>query len=141
MDNTRRFDGKGAVYAKARPRYAAALFDHIRNRLHVAEGSVFADIGSGTGIFSEQLLRRGYRVYAVEPNAEMRQIAEERLLQYPGFTSAEGADSHTGLPDHSVDLYYRSTGVSLVRCRSLPERVHTHPKAGRPGDHCLQFAR
>lgn len=102
MDNTTRFDGKSEIYAKARPSYATGLFDHIKNRLLISEGGVVADIGSGTGIFSEQLLNRGYRVYAVEPNADMRKKAEERLSKYKGFASVDGADSNTNLPDESV---------------------------------------
>ena len=102
-DNTARFDGKGEIYAKARPRYAAGLFDYLKNDLRIPEGSVFADIGSGTGIFSEQLLGCGYRVFAVEPNADMRRVAEDKLARLPGFTSIDGSDAHTGLPSGSVD--------------------------------------
>ena len=104
MDNTKRFDGKGEIYAKARPSYATELFDHIKSRFPISEGSIFADIGSGTGIFSEQLLNCGYRVYAVEPNTDMRQIAEERLSKCKDFISVEGADSNTNLPDQSVNF-------------------------------------
>lgn len=103
MNNTTKFNGKGEIYAKARPRYADALFDYIKNTLLIPEKSVFADIGSGTGIFSEQLLENGYRVYAVEPNADMRKKAEETLSLYKDFTSVEGADSNTAIPDQSVD--------------------------------------
>ncbi len=103
MNNTTKFNGKGEIYAKARPRYAVALFDYIKNTLLIPEKSVFADIGSGTGIFSEHLLENGYRVYAVEPNVDMRKKAEETLSLYKDFTSVEGADSNTTLPDQSVD--------------------------------------
>lgn len=30
MDNTKRFSGKGAIYAKVRPGYAPALFDRLQ---------------------------------------------------------------------------------------------------------------
>lgn len=103
MDNTTRFDGKGELYAKARPGYAPELFYHIKDTLLSSDGSVFADIGSGTGIFSEQLLKIGHRVYAVEPNGDMRKKAEEKLCGYDGFTSVDGIDSNTTLPDQSVD--------------------------------------
>ena len=103
MNNTSRFDGRGEVYAKARPRYAAELFDYLKNSLGIPEGSVFADVGSGTGIFTEQLLRCGYRVWAVEPNADMRRRAEEALSGYEGFVSVEGTDSCTGLLDACAD--------------------------------------
>ena len=103
MSNITKFNGKSEIYTKARPSYAAELFDFIKTELHISCDSVFADIGSGTGIFSELLLNSGYRVYAVEPNADMRKKAEEKLAKYEGFTSVDGTDSNTTLPEHSVD--------------------------------------
>ena len=103
MDDTPRFDGKSEIYAKARPRYAAGLFDHLENALHIPAGSVFADVDAGTGILTEQLLERGYRVFAVEPNADMRRKAEEKLSGRAGFFSVDGDAGDTGLPDGSVD--------------------------------------
>ena len=103
MDYTNRFDGKGEIYAKARSKYAAALFGHFKNTLRIPSGSVFADVGSGTGIFTEQLLHCGYRVFAVEPNADMRKQAEEKLSQNENFVSVSGSDADMKLPDHSAD--------------------------------------
>lgn len=51
MTHTNRFDGKSKIYAKARPKYAAELFEYLKNVLNIPAGRVFADIGSGTGIF------------------------------------------------------------------------------------------
>ena len=104
MNNTARFDGKGEIYAKARPSYAAELLDYIKNTMNVPNGSVFADIGSGTGIFTEQLLNCGYRVYAVEPNEDMRKKAEENLSEYENFVSVDGTDINTRLLNESVDF-------------------------------------
>lgn len=103
MNNTTKFDGKGEVYAKARPKYAGELFHYIKDTLQIPERSVFADIGSGTGIFSEQLLDNGYRVYAIEPNADMRKKAEEKLSVDQDFISVDGTDSNTTIPNQSVD--------------------------------------
>lgn len=103
MNNTAKFNGKGDIYAKARPKYAIELFDYIKNTLQIPKGSVFADIGSGTGIFSEQLLGSGYRVYAVEPNADMRKKAEKKLAGYRDFVSVDGTDSNSAILDQSAD--------------------------------------
>lgn len=103
MDYTNRFSGKGEIYAKARPKYAAGLFDYLKKSMGIPAGSVFADIGAGTGIFAEQLLDCGYRVFAVEPNADMRRKAEEKLSQNPNFISVIGSDGNMNLPDKSVD--------------------------------------
>ena len=72
MNYNNRFDGMGEIYAKARPKYAEGLFDYLENTIGAVSGSVFADVGSGTGIFTEQLLHRGYKVFAMEPNGDMR---------------------------------------------------------------------
>lgn len=103
MDNTKRFSGKGAIYAKARPGYAPALFAYLEQELQVPRGAVFADIGAGTGIFSRQLLQAGYRVTAVEPNEDMRCRAEQALNGTAGYQSVNGTADHTGLEDESVD--------------------------------------
>lgn len=103
MGNTARFDGKGDIYAKARPKYAADLLKYLKDTLNIPAGSVFADIGSGTGIFTEHLLGCGYTVYAVEPNRDMRSKAEEKLIGYEGFHSVTGSDANTTLSDNSVD--------------------------------------
>ncbi len=55
MDNTGRFTGKGAVHAAARPRYAEGLLAYLADEAGLAPGALVADVGSGTGIFSEQL--------------------------------------------------------------------------------------
>lgn len=103
MKYINRFDGKGEIYAKARPEYAEELFDYLKNTLHISAGSVFADIGSGTGIFTGQLIRCGYRVFAVEPNGDMRKMAEEKLSYDKNFISVNGNDANMNLPGQSVD--------------------------------------
>lgn len=55
MDNTGKFAGKGAVYAAARPRYAEGLLAYLADEAGLAPGALVVDVGSGTGIFSEQL--------------------------------------------------------------------------------------
>ena len=104
MDNTRKFSGKADVYQKARPNYAQALLDFIAQSWQISEGSMVADIGSGTGILTRQLLGLGAKVFALEPNADMRAKAEELLGDNPNFVSVIGTAEHTSLPDHSFHL-------------------------------------
>ncbi|MEZ5303688.1 MAG: class I SAM-dependent methyltransferase [Verrucomicrobiales bacterium] len=80
------------------------MFDHLESAGALFDGAAVADIGSGTGIFSRQLIGCGYRVIAVEPNAEMRAAAEADLWREPLFQSASGCAEATGLRDCSVDL-------------------------------------
>jgi SAM-dependent methyltransferase len=66
--------------------------------------AVVADIGSGTGILTRQLLDKGYELYAVEPNGPMRSVAERTLSGRPRFHSVRGTAETTTLPDGAVDL-------------------------------------
>ena len=102
MDNTGKFTGKGAVYAAARPRYAEGLLEYLADKAGLAPGALVVDVGSGTGIFSEQLLDAGFRVIGVEPNADMREQAECVLDGREGYRSVCGAADNTGLSDVSV---------------------------------------
>lgn len=103
MDNMGKFAGKGAMYAAARPRYAEGLLAYLADEAGLAPGAFVADVGSGTGIFSEQLLDIGFRVIGVEPNDDMRTQAEHTLGGREGYRSVCGTADATGLPDASVD--------------------------------------
>ncbi|MDB4944366.1 MAG: hypothetical protein JWP97_3900, partial [Labilithrix sp.] len=70
----------------------------------LAAGSVVADLGSGTGIFTAGLLESGATVHAVEPNDEMRAAAESALGGQPSFRSVASRAEATTLPDASVHL-------------------------------------
>lgn len=129
-DHTNRFDGKGEVYEKGRPRYAEGLFAYMRDALHITAGSVLADIGSGTGIFTQQLLDCGYKVFAVEPNRDMREKAEEKLSRNKNFISVDGSASHMGLPDHSVDLITAAQAFHWFEPEAFRRECHRVLKPG-----------
>ncbi|MBS5938978.1 class I SAM-dependent methyltransferase [Clostridium sp.] len=103
MDNTEKFTGKASVYSEARPSYSKALFDYLVNIEKINKDSFIADIGSGTGKFSESLLNFGFKVFAVEPNKDMRTEAEKLLSLSSNFISINGTDSNTTLKDNSID--------------------------------------
>lgn len=99
-----RFDRRVANYAAHRPGYPPELIAFLREELGLGPGSVVADVGSGTGILAAMLLREGCRVFAVEPNAEMRAAAEAALNDDPNFVSVAGTAEETTLEDASVDF-------------------------------------
>lgn len=103
MDNTKKFTGKAEVYDKYRPDYPAACFEFMAEECGLRAGDWIADIGAGTGIFTRRLAERGFRVTAIEPNADMRAAAEENLTGYEGVTVSAGSAEATGLPAQSVD--------------------------------------
>lgn len=100
--NTEKFTGKAEVYAKARPGYPDAVVDYICSL--VLPNAVFADVGAGTGKFTELLARRGHTIFAVEPNTDMRQQLSVTLASYPNVKIIDGSAENTTLPDHSVDV-------------------------------------
>lgn len=103
-DPTQRFTARVDNYARYRPRYPQTVMDALRDECGLSASSVVADVGSGTGILTEMLLRNANTVYAVEPNDAMRVAAEASLSEYQGFVSVNGRAEATTLPDASIDL-------------------------------------
>jgi ubiquinone/menaquinone biosynthesis C-methylase UbiE len=101
---TTRFSSRVGYYVRARPKYPPALLNFLQSDLGLSSSHRIADIGSGTGILSELLLRNGNPVIGVEPNDEMRTAGEDYLKNYPHFQSCRGTAEITGLPDHSADF-------------------------------------
>jgi ubiquinone/menaquinone biosynthesis C-methylase UbiE len=91
-------------YIKYRPGYPQEILETLRAECGLTPQSTIADIGSGTGILAEMLLKNGNTVYGVEPNREMREAGERLLRAYPQFTSVEGKAEATTLPPASVDF-------------------------------------
>ncbi|HVN97271.1 MAG TPA: class I SAM-dependent methyltransferase [Syntrophorhabdaceae bacterium] len=104
MDSKERFSDRVDAYRKYRPRYPDEIADTLKSKCNLNARTVVADIGSGTGIFSELLVDHCDRVYAVEPNQNMRQAAQENLSKYTNFISIDGSAESTNLAAKSVDI-------------------------------------
>lgn len=104
MNTHKQFDGYASDYTAGRPQYSDEMINRILERFDESENITIADIGSGTGKFSSQLLMRGYEVFAVEPNDDMRNTAELELSRYNIFHSINGDAENTTLDNNSVDL-------------------------------------
>lgn len=100
--NTERFDGRAEKYVQFRPSYPSESIDTIVASCGLEPGSRVADIGSGTGIFSQLLVSRGLEVSGVEPNAQMRTAAEQSFEDEKRFHSVNGTAETTTLEDSSV---------------------------------------
>lgn len=100
MSFTERFSGRAGDYAAGRPSYPEAALDVLFDGLGDAAEIVVADLGAGTGISSRQLAERGAQVFAVEPNAAMREAAEP----HPRVEWVAASAEHTGLGEASIDL-------------------------------------
>lgn len=104
MDNTEKFNQKADAYSFGRPTYAKTFIDWLYSEQGLNRQSIIADIGSGTGILSKQLLDKGSIIYAVEPNTDMRINAENKLKSFKNFRSVNGTAEHTTLENNCVDF-------------------------------------
>lgn len=101
---TERFSRRARDYARYRPGYPSAAIDLLVARCGLHPSAVVADLGSGTGLLTQLLLARGAKVFAVEPNAAMREAAQAQLQDEPRFVSVEATAEATTLPPASIDL-------------------------------------
>ena len=102
LNPTGRFSDRVAYYVKHRPRYPAAAVGWIIAQANIAPPEPIADVGSGTGILSEALLERGFSVYGVEPNPEMRAAGEDYLRGHEKFISVDATAEQTTLDSGSI---------------------------------------
>ena len=104
LSSRQRFSDRVANYVRYRPDYPTSLLEWIHSELHVPHSARVADIGAGTGISSRMFLEAGHEVYAVEPNAPMREAAEQWLADYPRFHPIDASAEATTLNDAGVEL-------------------------------------
>jgi len=101
---TSRFSDRVENYILYRPGYPPEALDSLKTECGLTPTDAVADIASGTGIWTSQLLENGNPVFGVEPNAEMREAGERLLATFPRFTSIAGTAEATTLANHSVDF-------------------------------------
>jgi len=103
-DSIERFSNRVENYVKYRPTYPVEALGVFLRDMGFTLESVIADVGSGTGLSTKLFLENGNTVYGVEPNASMREAAEEFLRDFPNFHSIDGRSTATTLSDSSIDI-------------------------------------
>lgn len=131
-DPTERFSNRAAAYARARPSYPSATMALLRDHHGLRPDAVVADVGAGTGIFTRLLLDAGARVFAVEPNADMRREAERAFHGEPRFTAVDARAEATTLESRSVDLLVAAQAFHWFDVEMA--RIE-HARILRPGAH------
>jgi SAM-dependent methyltransferase len=76
---SRRFGAQALAYDRYRPRYPESLFDDIMEAVDTFAGIEVIEIGAGTGIATEPIVRRGLSVTAIEPSTEMAALTKAKL--------------------------------------------------------------
>jgi ubiquinone/menaquinone biosynthesis C-methylase UbiE len=98
------FSDKAENYLRYRAGYPDSLLEFLVSECGLTAESVVADLGSGTGTLTRMLLGHVNSVFAVEPNPDMRAVAERLFSTNAGFKSIDATAEATTLPDRSVDF-------------------------------------
>ena len=121
QDHTKRFSGRASDYAKYRPGYPKEeILNILRGEIEFDAKNIVADIGSGTGILARVFLENGNKVFGIEPNDDMREVAEETLRSRK-FVSVKGTAENTTLPDKSADLISAGQALHWFDSASAPK--------------------
>ena len=94
-------DYESAKYYDALPRFSNEVYDYLKEI--GIDKKVVADVGSGTGRITIDLLERGNKVYAIDPDSNMRNICESKCGKYKNYIQIDGTDVNMNISDHSVD--------------------------------------
>lgn len=94
-------DYESAKYYDSLPRFSKEVYEYLK-KIGVYN-KVVADVGSGTGRLAIDLLKNNNKVYAIEPDSNMRTICENKCNKYKNFISIDGNDANMNIPNNSVD--------------------------------------
>jgi SAM-dependent methyltransferase len=93
---------RATLYEKYRLPYAGQAVTDLLD--HIGPVQVIADIGAGTGQLARLFAERCSRLYAVEPEPAMRQVASTALADWPAIEIRAARAEQTTLAERSLDL-------------------------------------
>lgn len=111
---------KAEQYAKYRLPYSTAASKFIIDAANVSQGIV-ADIGAGTGLLTKHFVGNVKKIFAIEPDFEMRHLAQDLIGKRQDLEYIDGIAENTKLLDHSIDLivaanaYHRFQPESTIK--------------------------
>ncbi len=131
---TARFSDRVENYVRYRPGYPPEILQLLRAECGLQSTHIIADIASGTGVFTRMLLENGNVVYAVEPNAEMRERGARELAKYARLVSTAGTAEETTLASASVDFV---TAAQAAHWFDLPRARAEFTRILKSGGWCV----
>lgn len=111
---------KALQYAKYRLPYSSEASKFVIEAAMVKQGTV-ADVGAGTGLLTQHFDGNVRKVFAIEPDFEMRNIARELNGERQDIEYIDGTAENTQLLTQSVDLivaanaYHRFQPESTIK--------------------------
>ncbi|MGW4634570.1 class I SAM-dependent methyltransferase [Nocardia sp. NPDC004415] len=121
MPGPRHFDTHAEVYDRARPPYPVELWTRLRELGILRDGIRAVDLGAGTGLATEPLVRAGATVTAVEPGATLAHRLRQRL---PTVTVHVATAETAPLRPAAFDLAVAATAVHWFDLDTVLPRVH-----------------
>ena len=137
---TTRFSDRVENYVRYRPGYPPEVLDLLRAECGLRPSHIVADIASGTGAFTRLLVENGNSVFAVEPNAAMREMGIRQLESLASYQSNDrlvsvaGTAEETTLRSASVDFV---TAAQAAHWFDLPRARAEFVRILRPGGWCV----
>ena len=114
MEQREYFDTVARLYDSARPEYPSLMVDDLLSLSGVRPGDVVLDIGCGTGKSSEPFAKRGLKLTALDPGANMLAVCRERLSLYPGVRYEQAAFETWSPNGHVFDMVVSGTAFHWV---------------------------
>ena len=99
--------GEASMYDRARPTPPPVLLDILTQLIDTPHPALVVDLGSGTGLSTMIWSAQTQHVIGIEPNADMRTQAIQKLknhLHAARIEYQEGVANRTNLPDGSADI-------------------------------------
>ena len=108
------FDGVAAEYDAVRPGYPLELVDAAVAAGSLDRDSAVLEIGCGTGKLTELLLARGLHVHAVEPGANLVEVARTRLGATGAVEFEIARFEDVRLPEAGFDAVFSATAFHWI---------------------------
>lgn len=119
---------KAMLYGKYRLPYASEAVDDLLGR--IGRVQVVADIGAGTGQLARLFADKCARVYAIEPDPAMRQVAAASLAGLATVKILAGFAEQITLPENCVDLIVVGNAFHRFKLEACKELVRILKKQG-----------
>lgn len=97
------YTGLGENYRKYRQGYSEKVLDGLLSHVGLNREGKVVDVGAGTGIWVEQIARRGYNCIAIEPNDDMRKNGQIYTGTLGNVEWRKGTGEQTGLSNDCAD--------------------------------------
>lgn len=120
------FSGQAGIYDAHRPRPPAVIPDMLTELARTRRPRLVVDLGSGTGLSTFIWADRAEAVVGIEPNADMRAVAEARKAAHANAATVRfqgGIAAQTGLPDGCADIVTCSQSLHWMEPESTLAEV------------------